>query len=57
MRLGNMAFEELTEAMNRGLGTRNSTVGQLLQVERSDIEPPAIDPKRVQAILDVDKPK
>jgi 6-phosphogluconate dehydrogenase (decarboxylating) len=31
MRLANMAFEELTKAMNRGWGTRNSTVGQLLQ--------------------------
>ena len=41
MRLANMAYEELTEAMNRGWGTRNSTVGQLLQVERSGIEPPA----------------
>jgi 3-hydroxyisobutyrate dehydrogenase len=29
MRLTNMAFEELTEAMNRGWGTRNSTVGQI----------------------------
>ncbi|MGC2198637.1 MAG: NAD-binding protein, partial [Stellaceae bacterium] len=57
MRLANMAFEELTEAMNRGWGTRNSTVGQLLQVERSGVEPPAVDPKRVQAILDADKPK
>ena len=27
MRLANMAFEELTEAMNRGWGTRNSSVG------------------------------
>jgi 3-hydroxyisobutyrate dehydrogenase-like beta-hydroxyacid dehydrogenase len=57
MRLANMAYEELTEAMNRGWGTRNSTVGQLLRVERSGIEPPAIDPDRVQAILDADKPK
>src|SRR5229473_3204716 len=57
MRLANMAFEELTEAMNRGWGTRNSTVGQLLQVERSGIEPPAVDPDRVQAILDAEKPK
>jgi hypothetical protein len=40
MRLANMAFEELTEAMNRGWGTRNSSVRQLLQVERSGIEPP-----------------
>ncbi len=57
MRLANMAFEELTEAMNRGWGTRNSTVGQLLQVERAGIEPLAVDPERVQAILDADKPK
>jgi 3-hydroxyisobutyrate dehydrogenase-like beta-hydroxyacid dehydrogenase len=55
MRLANVAFEELTEAMNRGWGTRNSTVGQLLQVERSGIEPPAVDPDRVQAILDADR--
>jgi 3-hydroxyisobutyrate dehydrogenase len=57
MRLANMAYEELTEAMNRGWATRNSSVGQLLQVERSGIEPPAVDPQRVQAILDADKPK
>jgi hypothetical protein len=45
MRLANMAFEELTEAMNRGWGTRNSSsVGQPLQVERSRIEPPPSTP-------------
>jgi hypothetical protein len=57
MRLANMAFAELTEAMNRGWGTRNSTVGQLLQVERSGIEPPAVDPQRIAAGLETDKPK
>jgi len=57
MRLANTAFEELTEAMNRRWGTRNSAVGQLPQVERSGIEPPAVDPERVQAILDADKQK
>jgi hypothetical protein len=57
MRLSDMAFEELTEAMNRCWGTRNNTVGQLFQVERAGIEPPAVDPKRVQAILDPDKQK
>jgi len=55
MRLANMAYEELTEAMNRGWGTRNSTVGQLLQVERAGIEPLAADPKRIAAILEADK--
>ena len=43
--------------MNRGWGTRNSSVGQLLQVERSGIEPSAVDPERVQVILDADKQK
>jgi hypothetical protein len=55
MRLANMAFEELTEAMNRGWGTRNSSVGQLLQVERSGIPPLAADPERIAAVLDADK--
>jgi 3-hydroxyisobutyrate dehydrogenase-like beta-hydroxyacid dehydrogenase len=54
MRLANMAYEELTEAMNRGWGARNSTVGQLLQVERAGIEPLAADPKRIAAVLDAD---
>jgi hypothetical protein len=45
------------EAMNRGWETRNSTVGQLLQVERAGIPPLAVDPARVQAIPDADKPK
>jgi len=57
MRLANMAYEELTEAMNRGWGTRNSTVGQLLQVERAGIPPLAADPKRIAAVLDADKEK
>ena len=57
MRLANMAYEELTEAMNRGWGTRNSTVGQLLQVERAGIPPLAADPEHIAAILDADKPK
>jgi len=43
MRLANMAFEELTEAMNRGWGTRNSTVGQLLRSSApASSRPPSI---------------
>jgi 3-hydroxyisobutyrate dehydrogenase-like beta-hydroxyacid dehydrogenase len=57
MRLANMAYEELTEAMNRGWSTRNSTVGQLLQVERAGIPPLAADPQRIAAVLEADKPK
>ena len=57
MRLANLAYEELTEAMNRGWGARNSTVGQLLQVERAGIPPLTADPKRIAAVLDADKEK
>jgi 3-hydroxyisobutyrate dehydrogenase-like beta-hydroxyacid dehydrogenase len=57
MRLANLAYEELTEAMNRGWGARNSSVGQLLQVERAGIEPLAANLKRIAAVLDADKQK
>jgi hypothetical protein len=43
--------------MNRSWGARNSTVGQLLQVERGGIEPLAADPKRIAAVLNADKEK
>jgi 3-hydroxyisobutyrate dehydrogenase len=51
MRLANMALEELTEAMTRGWGTRDSRVGMLLQVERSGIEPPKVDIEEVNAVI------
>jgi len=57
MRLANLVYEELTEAMNRGWGTRNSTVGQLLQVERAGIPPLAADAERIAAVRDADKEK
>ncbi len=57
MRVASLAYEELTEAMNRGWGTRNSTVGQLLQVERAGIPPLAADPERIAAVLEADKQK
>jgi 3-hydroxyisobutyrate dehydrogenase len=57
MRLANLAYEELTEAMNRGWGTRNSTVGQLLQVERAGIPPLAADPERIAAVRAADQEK
>jgi len=44
MRLANLAPEELTEALNRGWGDRDSLVAMLLQVERAGVEirlPPA----------------
>jgi 3-hydroxyisobutyrate dehydrogenase len=38
MRLSNLALEELTEALNRGWGTRDSRVAMLLQEERAGVE-------------------
>jgi hypothetical protein len=40
MRLANMAFEELTEAMNRGWGTRNSSVGHYFRSSAPVSSPP-----------------
>jgi len=56
MRLANLALEELTEAMTRGWGQRDSRVGMLLQVERSGIEQPKEDINKINAII-ADKAK
>jgi len=56
MRLANLALEELTEAMTRGWGNRDSRVGMLLQVERSGIEQPHEDINKINAII-ADKSK
>ena len=37
MRMANLALEELTEAMNRGWGERDSRVAMLLQEERAGV--------------------
>jgi 3-hydroxyisobutyrate dehydrogenase len=38
MRLANLALEELTEAMNRGWGARDSRVAMVLQQERAGVQ-------------------
>ena len=38
MRLANLALQELTEALNRGWGDRDSRVAMLLQEERANVE-------------------
>ncbi len=38
MRLANLALQEMTEAMNRGWGDRDSRVAMLLQEERAGVE-------------------
>jgi 3-hydroxyisobutyrate dehydrogenase-like beta-hydroxyacid dehydrogenase len=52
MRLTNMALQELTEALNRGWGHRDSRVGALLQQERAGIEPIEVDPAKIKAVMD-----
>ena len=50
MRLTNMALMELTEALNRGWGARDSRVGALLQQERAGIPPIAVAPDKIKAV-------
>src|SRR6201996_7343491 len=54
MRLVNMTLMELTEALNRGWGQRDSRVGSLLQQERAGIPPIAVAPEKIKAVLDSD---
>lgn len=54
MRLANMTLEELTEAMNRGWGGRDSRVAQLLQEERAGVEMRA-PREQIQQILDSER--
>jgi 3-hydroxyisobutyrate dehydrogenase len=55
MRLTNLAHQELTEALNRGWGARDSRIGALLQQERAGIEPIKVPPEKIKAVLDSDK--
>jgi len=54
MRMINLAREEMTEALNRGWGHRDSRAFLLLQIERAGVEI-AVAPERVKAVLDADK--
>jgi 3-hydroxyisobutyrate dehydrogenase-like beta-hydroxyacid dehydrogenase len=51
MRIANLALEELTEALNRGWGGRDSRVAMLLQEERAGVKI-AVPPDQVRAVLD-----
>jgi len=51
MRLANMAFAEMTEALNRGWENRDSRSPMLLQLERCGIEI-AVDRRRIREVLD-----
>ncbi|HVY15908.1 MAG TPA: NAD(P)-dependent oxidoreductase [Rhodopila sp.] len=54
MRLTNLALLELTEALNRGWAQRDSRVAALLQQERAGIEPIAVPPDQIKAVLESD---
>ena len=56
MRLANLAYAELTEALNRGWENRDSRSPMLLQVERCGLGKVEVDPKRIQEVLERDPP-
>ena len=53
MKMANIALAEMTEALNRGWGDRDSRVAMLLQEERSGVEI-AVDAVAVRAVLTAD---
>jgi 3-hydroxyisobutyrate dehydrogenase-like beta-hydroxyacid dehydrogenase len=53
MRMANLALEELTEALNRGWGERDSRVAMLLQEERAGVKI-AIPADQIKDALDND---
>jgi 3-hydroxyisobutyrate dehydrogenase-like beta-hydroxyacid dehydrogenase len=55
MRLANLTYAELTEALNRGWGQRDSRVAMLLQEERAGVEV-RVPPENIKEILDSDRP-
>lgn len=51
-RICDLVFDEMTEAMNRGWGERDSQSFLVLQQERAGIDPIAVDPAEVDNIRD-----
>ena len=54
MRLANLALMEMTEAMNRGWGDRDSRVAMLLQEERAGVEV-RVDPEVLAKVLEEER--
>jgi 3-hydroxyisobutyrate dehydrogenase-like beta-hydroxyacid dehydrogenase len=54
MPMANLALDELTEAVNRGWGERDSRVAMLLQQERAGVQI-AVDESRIREVLDRDR--
>ena len=53
MRLANLTLEEMTEALNRGWGERDSRVTMLLQEERAGVEI-AVPVEQIREVLEKD---
>jgi 3-hydroxyisobutyrate dehydrogenase len=53
MRIANLALDELTEALNRGWGARDSRVAMLLQEERAGVKI-AVPPDKIQDVIKQD---
>ena len=53
MRLANLALAEMTEALNRGWGDRDSSAYMLLEEERAGVKI-AVPPERLRAIIERD---
>ena len=53
MPMANLALDELTTALNRGWGERDSRAAMLLQQERADVHI-AVDPERLRAAVERD---
>jgi 3-hydroxyisobutyrate dehydrogenase len=53
MRLSNMAFAEMSEAMGRGWEGQDSRAAMKLQIERAGVEI-AVDLKRIEEVLERD---
>ena len=56
MPMANLALDELTTALNRGWGERDSRAAMLLQQERADVHI-AVDPERLRAAVERDTKK
>ena len=54
MRLANLVLQEMTEAMNRGWGDRDSRVAMLLQEERAGVEV-RVDEEVLKAALEAER--
>jgi 3-hydroxyisobutyrate dehydrogenase-like beta-hydroxyacid dehydrogenase len=54
MRLAALTLQEMTEALNRGWGGRDSRAYMLLQQERAGNPPLAVDPRKIKAVLERD---